>query len=337
MSVENFLTNKIVLIIDNDPVCDAVLAEFLSYAGAQVIQTDSGEEGLDLVEQHDVTLIVCGLNLLDIPAVPLIKQLHAATAQIPIIALTDTQDVNLIAAVMRAGVYDVILKPLTDVVALKTLLVEAVYPDMFSSQIDENDKLQQEWNHLVSFPEESLALLRNLQPPAHLTVAGCHVGYRQLNTSENNGLIIDIAELSDHEFGFYIFDAEWVGEYGAVTALLFRAFFNDLLKKHISSQNDYLPALTSVLHDLQLLLKKSGLHGEYPLVIGYFNRSRGHLLIVNSGLSCIVHHDQRHTTLIKDLALGRYYHDSVQEQRLILQSAECEVWNGPRKLWLRFS
>ncbi|WP_214219371.1 response regulator [Rosenbergiella nectarea] len=336
MSVENFLTDKIVVIIDNDPVCDAVLAEFLNYAGAKVIQTDSGEAGLDLVEQHDVTLVICGLNLLDVPAVPLIKQIHAATIQTPIIALTDTHDVNLIAAVMRAGVYDVILKPLTDVSALKTLLVEAIYPDMFSSSVDESDKLQEEWNHLVSYPEESIALLRNLQPPAHLKVAGCQVGYRQLNTSENNGLIIDIAELSDHEFGFYIFDAEWVGEYGAVAALLFRAFFNDLLKKHIASQPDNLPALTSVLHDLQSLLKKSGLNGEYPLVIGYFNRLRGHLLVVNSGLSCVIHHDQQHTSLIKDVALGRYFHDSVQEQRLMLHSGECEVWNGPRKLWLRF-
>nr|WP_244986354.1 response regulator [Rosenbergiella epipactidis] len=337
MSVENFLTNKIVLIIDNDPVCDAVLAEFLNYAGAKVMQTDSGEEGLDLVDQHDVTLIICGLNLLDVPAVPLIKQLHSATIHTPIIALTDTHDVNLIAAVMRAGVYDVILKPLTDVAALKNLLVEAIYPDMFSSPVDESDKLQEEWNHLVSYPEESLALLRNLQPPAHLKVAGCQVGYRQLNTSENNGLIIDIAELSDHEFGFYIFDAEWVGEYGAVAALLFRAFFNDLLKKHITAHPDNLPALTSVLHDLQQLLKKSGLHGEYPLVIGYFNRQRGHLIVVNSGLSCVIHHDHQHTTLIKDLALGRYFHDSAQEQRLLLTSAECEVWNGPRKLWLRFN
>jgi len=336
MSVENFLTNKFVVIIDNDPVCDAVLAEFLNYAGAKVLQTDSGEEGVDLTVQHDITLIICGLNLLDIPAVPLIKQLHSTSPQAPIIALTDTHDVNLIAAVMRAGVYDVILKPLIDVAALKNLLIEAIYPDMFSSSVDESDKLQQEWDHLISFPEESLALLRNLQPPAHLRVAGCQVGYRQLNTSENSGLIIDIAELSDHEFGFYIFDAEWVGEYGAVAALLFRAFFNDLLKKHITATPDSLPSLNSVLQDLQSLLQKSGLRGEYPLVIGYFNRLRGHLIVVNSGLSCVIHHDQKHTTLIKDIALGRYFHDSTQEQRLLLNSGECEVWNGPRKLWLRF-
>ena len=334
--MENFLANKIVVIIDNDPLCDAVLSEFLSYAGAKVLQTASGEEGLELIEQHEVTLIICGLNLLDIPAVPLIKQLHASTLHTPIIALTDTQDVTLIAAVMRAGVYDIILKPLTDVKALQSLILEAVYPDMFSSTIDESDKLQEEWNHLVTYPEESLALLRDLQPPAHLSVAGCQVGYRQLNTSNNHGLIIDIAELSDHEFGFYIFDAEWVGEYGAVAALLLRAFFNDLLKQQIIAHPDKLPALTTVLHDIQGLLHKSGLRGEYPIVIGYYNRVREHLLIVNSGLSCIIHHENMHTSLIKDTALGRYFHDSVQEQRLNLKSGECEIWNGPRKLWLRF-
>ncbi len=253
--MENFLLNKIVIIIDNDPLCDAVLAEFLNFAGAKVLRTTSGEEGLDLIEEYDITLIFCGLNLLDVPAVPLIKQLHSSSLHTPIIALTDTQDVNLIAAVMRAGVYDIILKPLTDVAALQTLILEALYPDMFTSNVDESDKLQQEWDHLVSYPEESLALLRNLQPPAHLSVAGCQVGYRQLNTSDNNGLIIDIAELSDHEFGFYIFDAEWVGEYGAVAALLLRAFFNDLLKQQITAHPDNLPALTSVLHDIQELLK----------------------------------------------------------------------------------
>ncbi|MBT0726324.1 response regulator [Rosenbergiella australiborealis] len=334
--MENFLADKVVVIIDDDPLCDAVLAEFLGYAGAKVIQTNSGEEGLDLVDQHEVTLIICGLNLLDIPAVPLIRQLHELTIQTPIIALTDTHDVNLIAAVMRAGVYDVILKPLTDVSALKALILEAVYPDMFTSSVDESDKLQEEWNHLMTYPEESFALLRNLQPPAHLKVAGCHVGYRQLNTSENNGLIIDIAELSEHEFGFYIFDAEWVGEYGAVAALLLRAFFNDLLKQQIAAQPDKLPALNSVLHDIQQLLKKSGLQAEYPLVIGYYNRLREHLLIVNNGLSCVIHHGQQHTLINKDNALGRYYHDISEEQRLVLNSGECEVWNGPRKLWLRF-
>lgn len=335
--MENFLANKTVMVIDDDLICSAVLSEFLEQAGAKVIQTSSGEEGLRLNNQHEVSLIFSSLGLEDIPAVPLVKQLRIQDNQIPIIALTDTHDVTLIAAVMRAGVKDVILKPLTDVAALQSMILETLYPDLFSSDVEESDRFQHEWEHLSASPAESIALLRSLQPPAHSRIAGCNVGYRQLSTTDNSGLVLDIAELSDSEFAFYIFDAVSAGEYGVVTALLLRAFFNDLLQKQLSTQPGKLPGLITVLDDIQSLFKTSGLRGQFPLVIGYFNRERQHLLLVNNGLSCIVHDQKQQHFLSGQAPLGNYYTGKVIEHRLSITRGECEVWNQGRKIWLRFN
>ncbi len=334
--MDNFLANKTVIVIDDDPICVALLTEFLEQAGAEVVTTASGEEGISLQYKRELALIFCGLALEDIPAVPLVRQLHQVDNQVPIIALTDTHDVTLIAAVMRAGVKDVVLKPITDLIALKTLLLEAIYPDLFSSDVYESDKLQDEWEHLIASPDESTALLRNLQPPALNKLAGYNVGYRQLSVGGEIGLLLDLAELSKSEFAFYVFDAVPARQSGVVAALLLRAFFNELLQKHLSSQPDKLPALTSVLDDIQLLLNKSGLKSEFPILIGYYNREREHLLIVNPGLSCIVHTPQQQFTLASQNALGHYYYGGVTEHRLKLPAGECEIWNNARKIWLHF-
>lgn len=335
--MQNFLANKTVMIVDDDPVCCALLSEFLHQFGAHVLQTSSGEEGLLLHRQSEITLIFCGLNLVDIPPVPLLRQLRVQDDQTPIIVLTDTQDLTLIAAVLRAGAKDVLLKPLVDLAALHVIILETLYPAVFSSDVAESDKLHDECQRLLNSPEEQVALLRNLQPPAYQQLAGCHVGYRQLIASDSNGLVFDIAALSDNELGFYLFDANKAGEHGIVTALLLRSYFNELLQKQLARETNSLPAMHSVLEDVHQLLNKSGLHSEISLLIGYYHRPNQQLLIIAAGLPAIVHFDGKSLPIVSHRPLGQRHAVPVDSNRFTLSAGECEIGEPGQKIWLHFN
>ncbi len=57
-----------------------------------------------------------------------------------------------IAKVLRLGVQDVLLKPLTDLNRLREAVLACLYPNMFTSQAIEEVELFQDWDALVRNP-----------------------------------------------------------------------------------------------------------------------------------------------------------------------------------------
>ncbi len=103
----------LVMIVDDDPEVRDLCDMLLDRAGYDRALAASGEEAVQLLEQHTPSLIVLDLTMpgMDGWSVAALVRKHERTARIPILVLTGlTQNVEN--AARRAGATGFILKPL---------------------------------------------------------------------------------------------------------------------------------------------------------------------------------------------------------------------------------
>jgi signal transduction histidine kinase/CheY-like chemotaxis protein len=79
-----------ILAVDDEPAALQLVEGYLAGSGFEVIAATSGREALDLVQEHDVDLVICDLVMPDIDGFEVVAELKAdaRTAPIPILICT---------------------------------------------------------------------------------------------------------------------------------------------------------------------------------------------------------------------------------------------------------
>ncbi|MFA7383629.1 MAG: response regulator [Desulfurivibrionaceae bacterium] len=84
------MSGKLILVIEDNEKNMKLVRDLLQYEGYEVLETETAEEGLRLVEEHIPTLILMDIGLPGMNGFEALKCLRAssATAGIPVIAVT---------------------------------------------------------------------------------------------------------------------------------------------------------------------------------------------------------------------------------------------------------
>jgi signal transduction histidine kinase/CheY-like chemotaxis protein len=79
-----------ILAVDDEPAALQLVEGYLAGSGFEVLAASSGREALDLVQEHDVDLVICDLMMPDIDGFEVVAELKAdaRTAPIPILICT---------------------------------------------------------------------------------------------------------------------------------------------------------------------------------------------------------------------------------------------------------
>jgi len=102
-----------IMLVDDDPDTLSILARYVRRAGFKVVEASSGAECLRLVRQHPTDVILLDLMMPEMDGFAVCRALRtdSATAEIPVIMLTASDDVETRAEGMEVGVSDFIAKP----------------------------------------------------------------------------------------------------------------------------------------------------------------------------------------------------------------------------------
>ena len=103
-----------VLFIEDDPMNRRVVKDMLDVAGARLIEADSGEHGLALIDQDDFDLILVDLRMPGMDGFEAIERIRGrddAKAKLPIIVVTADTAVDLRERCLKAGADEVLFKP----------------------------------------------------------------------------------------------------------------------------------------------------------------------------------------------------------------------------------
>ena len=241
------LAGKQILIVEDEPVFRSLLHGWLTSLGATTFQAEDGKDALHKMTEVHPDLMICDISMPRMNGLELVETLRNRGEQLPILMISATENMADIAKALRLGVQDVLLKPVKDFDRLRETVYACLYPAMFSSRVEEEERLFEDWDALVSNPIAASRLLQELQPPVQQEMSHCRIHYRQLVSADKPGLVLDIAPLSENDLAFYCLDVTRAGDNGVLAALLLRALFNGLLQEQLAHQGQRLPEMGSLL------------------------------------------------------------------------------------------
>ncbi|MEI2264296.1 two-component system response regulator RssB [Erwinia sp. CGal63] len=335
--MEKPLSGKQILIVEDEVVFRSLLDNYLSSLGAAVTLADDGIQALEKMRHLACDLMICDLAMPRMNGIKLVEHLRSSGNSVPVLVISATENMSDIAHVLRLGVQDVLLKPLKDLERLREAVYECLYPSMFTSKVEEDEQLFQDWDALVRDPQAAAKLLKQLQPPVQQEIANCRINYRQLTMAEQPGLVLDVAALSDKDLAFYCLDVTRAGDNGVLAALLLRALFNGLLQDQLSGQAQRLPELNSLLKQVNLLLRQANLQGQFPLLVGYYHQGLKNLILVSAGLNATLNIHSHQIQLSNGVPLGTLGSTHLNQISQRCDAWQCQVWGAGGRLRLMLS
>lgn len=106
------MTNKKVLIIDDDIDMCTLLTRFLERKGFKADMATSGSKGIAAFKENRPDVVLCDFRLGDKDGVDVLKELKEIDAEVPVIIVTGYSDIKMAVQVMRLGAKDYLTKPL---------------------------------------------------------------------------------------------------------------------------------------------------------------------------------------------------------------------------------
>ncbi|MFI8416952.1 two-component system response regulator RssB [Serratia sp. NPDC078593] len=331
------LTDKHILIVEDERVFRSVLVGYLRSLGAETHEATNGLQALSAVDDINPDLILCDLAMPEMDGIEFVEHLRLQGLKTPVLVISATDKMADIAQMLRLGVQDVLLKPLTDLNRLREAVFACLYPNMFTSPALEEVELLHDWDALSKNPSEAARLLKQLQPPVQQTIANCRINYRQLTTGENPGLVLDIAALSEKDLAFYCLDVTRAGDNGVLAALLLRALFNGLLQDHLANQRHRLPQMTTLLKQVNQLLRQGKLEGQFPLLVGYYHAEYKNLILVSAGLHANINTGDNQIHLSNGVPLGTLGATYMNQISQRCTAWQCQIWGAGGQLRLMLS
>lgn len=101
-----------IALIEDDPVFQSVVRQYLVNSGYDVCCADNGKQGIKLCQEECPDIVLCDLKLPDIDGLEVIEQLLKVCTQIPIIVISASEKMSDIREAVRLGAWDYLVKPL---------------------------------------------------------------------------------------------------------------------------------------------------------------------------------------------------------------------------------
>jgi len=100
-----------ILVVEDDTENRAAMVKVLENAEYTVLETDNGQQALDLLNQEDIDILVTDLRLPVMDGVELLKRAKAIQQDLEVIMITGHGTVEIAVEAIKEGAYDFITKP----------------------------------------------------------------------------------------------------------------------------------------------------------------------------------------------------------------------------------
>ena len=108
------MANELILIVEDDEKSRKLVRDLLTFKGYEIIEAETGEEGVGLAQERRPRLVLMDIRLPGIDGIQALGQLRAdvATRQIPVMAMTASVMAGDRRRVLDAGFDDFLSKPI---------------------------------------------------------------------------------------------------------------------------------------------------------------------------------------------------------------------------------
>lgn len=272
------------LVIDDDVENRNVIKTHLENSGYQVFTASNGILGLEVLTQQKIDLVLCDLILSKYISDPrastddVLQRIKQSFPQLPVLVVSDTQSITLVAKALQAGADGFIVKPIVDAVILEHSIQHNLDQVVLEKQNIEyqahlesvNSELRKRLDELHSDQQAGRQVqLRMLPKPLqtkHLEIS--HTIKPSLILS---GDFVDYFPLDDQHYGFYLADVAGHGASSAFVTVLLKNLTYRLKRnlKRGSSSDLFQPV--SVLERMNQELLDTGCSKHLTIIYGVLN------------------------------------------------------------------
>ncbi len=103
-----------ILIVDDEPNYLVILSELLRDDGFEVFTAPGGAEGLELVRDVDLDLVITDMQMPGMDGLQLLEAIKKLNSHLPIIIITAFAEVDKAVAAMQAGAFNYLAKPFSN-------------------------------------------------------------------------------------------------------------------------------------------------------------------------------------------------------------------------------
>lgn len=100
-----------ILVVDDEPNYLIVLSELLKDEGFEVLTARSGDDGLKIVEETDLDLVITDMRMPKMDGLELLKAVKNYNKDLPVIMITAFGEVEKAVVAMQAGAFNYLAKP----------------------------------------------------------------------------------------------------------------------------------------------------------------------------------------------------------------------------------
>jgi two-component system response regulator HydG len=110
-----------ILVVDDEPELSRALSKLLSRNGYHVMTALNGEEGLVLLRQHEIHLVLSDLQMPRMGGLDLLKAAQVVSPHTEFVIITGHGTIETAVDAMKSGAYDFIEKPFSTTTTLKVV------------------------------------------------------------------------------------------------------------------------------------------------------------------------------------------------------------------------
>ncbi|MDW1496656.1 response regulator [Vibrio sp. YT-19(2023)] len=297
VSAQEVINQKLIMLVDDDPIFRKVTNAYLESQGFKVVEAENGLEALQQLRECQPDLILCDLSMPVLDGIEFVEEVSLEYPYMPFIVVSGTDEMSDVAKALRFGIKDFLPKPIGNYEHLSQA-IENTLEDTdshfseqrdFSSQwfrVDDGGEIPDEqelyWHleYLQQNPSAARDLLQALLPEKDAAQGDWRCSYRLLQSTDVMPLVFDYRWLMNGQFAFYLVDSASQANDGVATTLLVRALFDDYLRN--------LKSFSADLKDMVGIIEKgiecSECAGAVNAVFGVADLASSSVSILPAGL-----------------------------------------------------
>jgi DNA-binding NtrC family response regulator len=105
------MTNKTILLVDDDASLRRVLSHHLTEAGYQVLTAADGKEGLSVFTEQQVDLVITDIQMPELSGLEMMRRISVMSPDVMVLVITAHGSIETAVEAMKLGAYDYITKP----------------------------------------------------------------------------------------------------------------------------------------------------------------------------------------------------------------------------------
>ncbi len=287
---------KLIMLVDDDPVFRNITKNLLLAQGYQVVEAEDGLQGLKRLRESVPDLVLCDLSMPVLDGLEFVEEVSLEYPSLPLIVVSATDDISDVAKALRFGIKDFLPKPISNHQHL-TNSIENTLTDSFDHLSDQRDfstqwfrvengdvpeeqELHWHLRYLQKNPNAAKELLHALLPETDASQGIWKFHYRLLQSIDMMPMVFDYAWLINGQLAFYLVDSNSNANNGAPTTLLVRALFHDYLR-HLKNFN---ADLKDIAYVVEKALSCSDPASPVNALFGLVDLSSGSMSILPAGM-----------------------------------------------------